>query len=142
MLLQEVQRATSHVVTAATKGVMEASQSSSGSSGDLLEKLIAAFSSDKGSNLLTLAISVACRSSTSAWCEHQARQDAAASEAGRPDNLQRLLNWAGVSSLAHSCMQQSAAAYMHYHLLSACSKKDCVHAILVCFADSLRWGLL
>ena len=106
MLLQEVQRATSHTVTAAMKGVMEASQSSSSSSGDLLEKLIAAFSSDKGSSLLTLAISVACRSSTSAWCEHQACQDAAALEAGRPDSLQRLLNWAGVPLLAHRCMQQ------------------------------------
>ena len=106
MLSQEVQRATSHVVTAAMKGAAEASQSSGSSSGDLLEKLIAAFSSDKGSSLLTLAISVACRSSTSAWCEHQARQDAAALEAGRPDNLQRLLNWAGVSLLYHGCMQQ------------------------------------
>ena len=75
---------------------MEASQSSSGSSGDLLEKLIAAFSSDKGSNLLTLAISVASAP--------PARQDAAAAEAGRPDSLQRLLNWAGASLLAHGCM--------------------------------------
>ena len=127
MLLQEVQQATSHVVTAATKGVMEASQSSSGSSGDLLEKLIAAFSSDKGSNLLTLAISVACRSSTSAWCEHQARQDAAASEAGRPDNLQRLLNWAGVSLLANGCMLQAAAIDMHQSSICGLKGGLCAH---------------
>ena len=136
MLLQEVQRATSHVVTAATRGVMEASQSSSGSSGDLLEKLIAAFSSDKGSNLLTLAISVACRSSTSAWCEHQARQDAAAAEAGRPDNLQRLLSWAGASLLAHGCMQQSAAARIYCHHASVALQKSCVHTPVLCSADS------
>lgn len=94
MLLQEVQRSTSQMVSAAVKGAMEGASSLENGSGDFLEKLIAALSSDKGSNLLTLAISVACRSSTIAWCEHQARQDAAAAEAGRPDNLQRLLSFA------------------------------------------------
>ena len=94
-LLQEVQQSTSQIVAAAVKGVMEGSSSSDSGSGDFLEKLIAAFSSDKGSNLLTLAISVACRSSTTAWCEHQARQDAASAEAGEPDMLQRLFAFAG-----------------------------------------------
>ena len=78
---------------------MEGSSSSESGSGDFLEKLIAAFSTDKGSNLLTLAISVACKSSTTAWCEHQARQDAASAEAGRPDSLQRLFDFAGAPSL-------------------------------------------
>ena len=77
---------------------MEGSSSSDSGSGDFLEKLVAAFSTDKGSNLLTLAISVACKSSTNAWCEHQARQDAASAEAGRPDSLQRLFNFAGAVS--------------------------------------------
>ena len=119
-------------MTAATKGVMEASQASSGSSGDLLENLIAAFSSDKGSNLLTLAISVACKSSTSAWCEHQTRQDAAASEAGRPDSLQRLLNWAGLSLLAHGCM-------LHCHRLSMALQEGCCTPL--CIAELWRRGL-
>ena len=74
---------------------MEGAASFDSGSRDFLEKLIAAFSTDKGSNLLTLAISVACKSSTSAWCEHQARQDAASAAAGRPDFLQRLFDFAG-----------------------------------------------
>ena len=102
LVLQEFQQSTTQVVAAAVKGAMEGSSSSDSGSGDFLEKLIAAFSTDKGSNLLTLAISVACKSSTAAWCEHQARQDAASAEAGRPDNLQRLFDFAGLSSLKPS----------------------------------------
>ena len=78
---------------------MEGSSSSESGSADFLEKLITAFSTDKGSSLLTLAIGVACKSSTTAWCEHQARQDAASAEAGRPDSLQRLFDFAGALSL-------------------------------------------
>lgn len=98
-MLQEFQQSTTQVVAAAVKGAMKGSASSDSGSGDFLEKLIAAFSTDKGSSLLTLAISVACKSSTKAWCEHQASQDAASAEAGRPDYLQRLFDFAGAVSL-------------------------------------------
>ena len=92
--MQEFQQSTAQVVAAAVKGVKDGAGLPDSGSGDFLEKLIAAFSTDKGSNLLTLAIGVACKSSTNAWCEHQSRQDAASAAAGQPDNLQRLFNFA------------------------------------------------
>lgn len=118
LVLQDFQQSTTQVVAAAVKGAMEGSASSDSGSGDFLEKLIAALSTDKGSSLLTLAISVACKSSTSAWCEHQSRQDAASAEAGRPDNLQRLFNFAGAPSPKPPAVYIDWLSSKQHHLTS------------------------
>ena len=61
-LLQEVQQSTQQLVCAAVRGAAEgASSGSGGGSGQLLEQLLGALASERGSSILTLAISVACR---------------------------------------------------------------------------------
>ena len=59
-----------------------------------------------------------------------------------PDNLQRLLSWAGASLLAHGCMQQSAAARIHCYHASVALPESCVHIPVLCSADSWCRGLL
>ena len=61
---QEVQRSTEQLVSAAVRGARQSAAGSGeagGGSGGWLESLLAALASNRGSSLLTLAISVACR---------------------------------------------------------------------------------
>lgn len=90
--MQEVQQSTSQLVSAAVRGAVEGPSVSGQGSGDIVEKILAALSSEQGSSLLTLAISVACRSSTDALCANLSR---ASAQSGQPDMLQRLLHFAG-----------------------------------------------
>ena len=88
--LQEVQQSTSQLVSAAVRGAVEGASSLGQGSGDMTEKILAALTSERGSSLLTLAISVACRTSTDALCRHLAQ-----ASAGQPDMMQRMLQFAG-----------------------------------------------
>jgi len=90
--MQEVQQSTSQLVSAAVRGAVEGASVSGQGSEDIVEKVLAALSSERGSSLLTLAISVACRSSTDALCANMSR---ASAQSGQPDMLQRLLHFAG-----------------------------------------------
>ena len=60
-----------------------------------MERLLKALTSERGTSLLTLAISVACRTSTNVFCEHLWRVQETSAQAGQPDLLDRLLNFAG-----------------------------------------------
>ncbi|CAL8468532.1 g8072 [Coccomyxa elongata] len=87
---QEVQQSTSQLVSAAIRGAVEGASALGQGSGDMTEKILAALTSERGSSLLTLAISVACRTSTDALCAHLAQ-----ASAGQPDMMQRMLQFAG-----------------------------------------------
>ncbi len=92
--LQEVQQSTSQLVSAAIRGAVEGASSMGQGSGDITEKILAALTSERGSSLLTLAITVACRTSTDALCANLAQ-----ASAGQPDIMQRMLQFAGGSCL-------------------------------------------
>lgn len=96
---QEVQQSTLQLVSAAVRGAVEGASSLGQGSGDMTEKILAALTSERGSSLLTLAISVACRTSTDALCGHLAQ-----ASAGQPDMMQRMLQFAGGSCLLCSTM--------------------------------------
>lgn len=87
---QEVQQTTSQLVSAAVRGAIEGASSMGQGSGAMTESILAALTSERGSSLLTLAISVACRTSTDALCANLAQ-----ASAGQPDMMQRMLQFAG-----------------------------------------------
>ncbi|EIE22523.1 hypothetical protein COCSUDRAFT_83480 [Coccomyxa subellipsoidea C-169] len=89
---QEVQQSTSQLVSAAVRGAVEGASSLGEGSRDMTTKILDVLSSERGSSLLTLAISVACKSSTDAFCSNLAQ---AAADSGQPDMMQRLLHFAG-----------------------------------------------
>lgn len=88
-----MQQSTSQLVGAAVRGAMEGA--GSGGSGNTVERVLAALSSERGTTLLTLAISVACRTSTDVLCRHLLQAQDASTSAGQPDLLDRLLQFAG-----------------------------------------------
>jgi hypothetical protein len=120
-----VQQSTSQLVSAAVRGAVEGASSLGQGSGDMTTKVLDALSSERGSSLLTLAISVACRSSTDALFSNLAQ---ASADSGQPDMMQRLLHFAG-ARLPLLCSRACT-----------CSDSD---ALMFCFADQavlhIKW---
>ena len=75
---EETQAATSSIAAATVRGIVSATHDAGGSSSTGLEKLLSALSSQQGHSLVTLAVSVAARTSTQTYCECVERSAAAA----------------------------------------------------------------
>ncbi|KAK9841033.1 hypothetical protein WJX81_006662 [Elliptochloris bilobata] len=136
---QEVQRSTSLMVAAADlsaspvpaaagdggqrsmRGCRRRARQSGGDepAGGMLEQVLAALTSERGSSLVTLAIGVACRTSVQALSAAQQRSEEAAAAAGRPDLPERLMRFAGTPDgrrFANSCVatfvREGTCAYL------------------------------
>jgi hypothetical protein len=97
--MQDVQQSTSQLVGAAVRGAMGEASSSSGSS------------------LLTLAIGVACRTSTDVLCKHLLMAKDASADTGQPDLLDRLLQFAGATSCLGVCKSTLHRQFAHSRAL-------------------------
>lgn len=75
---EETQAATSSLAAATVRGIVIATHDAGGSSSSGIEKLLSALSSRQGHSLVTLAVSVAARTSTQTYCECVERSAAAA----------------------------------------------------------------
>ena len=75
---EETQAATSSIAAAAVRGIVSATHQPGVSSTGSIEKLLNALSSKQGHDLVSLAVSVAARSSTRTYCECVERSAAAA----------------------------------------------------------------
>lgn len=75
---EETQAATSSIAAATVKGIVSATHDAGGSSSSSIEKIFTALSSQQGHSLVTLAVSVAARTSTHTYCECVERSAAAA----------------------------------------------------------------
>ena len=107
--MQEVQQSTSQLVSAAVRGAVDGASSLGQGSGDMTAKILDALSSERGSSLLTLAISIACRTSTDALCSHMGQ---ASADSGQPDMMQRLLHFAGACLPLLCCRACSCPLHM------------------------------
>ena len=75
---EETQAATSSLAAATVRGIVTATHDAGGSSSSGIEKLLSALSTRQGHSLVTLAVSVAARTSTQTYCECVERSAAAA----------------------------------------------------------------
>ncbi|KAL3137942.1 hypothetical protein ABBQ38_005189 [Trebouxia sp. C0009 RCD-2024] len=75
---KEIQAATSSIAAATVRGIVSATHDAGGSSSTSIEKLLSALSSQQGHSLVTLAVSVAARTTTQTYCECVERSAAAA----------------------------------------------------------------
>ncbi len=116
--MQEVQQSTSQLVSAAVRGAVEGASSLGEGSRDMTTKILDVLSSERGSSLLTLAISVACKSSTDAFCSNLAQ---AAADSGQPDMMQRLLHFAGECGPASAVLQHLIVLLLVRLRLRRCS---------------------
>ena len=74
---EETQAAASSIAAATVRGIVNATREAGGSSSNGIEKLLSALSSQQGHSLVTLAVSVAARTSTQTYCECVERSAAA-----------------------------------------------------------------
>lgn len=75
---EETQAAASSIAAATARGIIAATQQSGGSSAGGIDSLLDALTSEKGHSLVSLAVSVAARTSTRTYCECVERSATAA----------------------------------------------------------------